>query len=865
MASAGELVDTSQNGNNDNNATNGDSDRLEYSGLSEDNLNVSDPKGAIAKGIVEDFGEEFDEHGAPAPSVKAVKRDIIETNAFSDDEHPKTLTTLETVKKPSAAVSAVSASTENDEIEICPIEADDDEFEEEPILLEVYHEDDEHKETESGDLQQQQQQQPQHQQKAVTYESRRERKQQFNVLTNDVGGRRAAPKVQTPKLGGKKAIQNDEAIITPNRPIPAQSQGTIEIPRELITSDVSVISPIIINHVKNPSANSDELIAILEGDDNGCVNANASVVEHYELSLASAPSAGGGGAAAAAANTNGGTEAEQPMALTAEEEREIAMEQIMSLPKKKKGRPKLNQALKVTRETKFSKKKKNTLVNSLVSEWDEGEAKQDEAIETEIVVEIRPQKKQAIVEPVQQATFRRSRIIKKKIIWDPDAPETYLNYASLAHTSGAGPIKRPRKSTTKSPKAEPSIDDGAVEVTETELQMADDTDTVVSTIPAPKKKKTSEIDKLLGDEGAANMLNSLQQGNNNNNKIDGASPAKIPRSKSAKNDACNVQNASNTTAKVKSTKSSASSASSSSSSKEVKEPSPQKQHQLNQANANNKKNVTPKSIAAGKKRGPKTSDTWDYIYKSRPDDCMIIRRRSNSSYSSTQSLNRMSIDLPNAPYCDFDGGENDHQEIEMPNKRQRSAKAKNFEFAKPKARKIGKSDTNDTKYANSFDETKNSADEVNNVFANYKAHRSDDIDFSALPIKLENGNDNNIVYTQISVCRFQKFTQIILHTDAAETKCLLNVQVRKIKKDSPFEYLLKIVNVFCFCFIYARKQAMKEIESALHSIENDKNCKLVLLTSAGKSFCDGCDYSMLVQSTSEKRRVSAIDLSKKFR
>lgn len=58
---------------------------------------------------------------------------------------------------------------------------------------------------------------------------------------------------------------------------------------------------------------------------------------------------------------------------------------------------------------------------------------------------------------------------------------------------------------------------------------------------------------------------------------------------------------------------------------------------------------------------------------------------------------------------------------------------------------------------------------------------------------------------------------------------------------------------------------MKEIESALHSIENDKNCKLVLLTSAGKSFCNGTDYSTLVQSTSEKRRLSAIDLSKKLR
>lgn len=399
MASADELIATPQNG--DDNAANGDNDRLEYSGISEENLSASDPKDTIAKEIVQDFNAELDhEHGAPAPSAKAVKRDMNESHAFSDDEFPKTLTTLETVKKP-------TATNENEDIEICPIEADDDEFEEEPILLEVYNADDEHKETDSGELQQQP---PQKQKRATTYEtSRRERKQQFNVLTNDIGGSRAA-KLQTPKLSGKAgAVHDADAVVTPNKPIPAQSPGTIEIPRELITSDVSVISPIIINHVKNPSTNSDDLIAILEGDDNGCVNDDASV-EHYELSL---PNAAG--------NSNG--DEQQPMALTAEEEREIAMEQIMSLPKKKKGRPKLNQAVKVARETKSNKKNKNALVNSLVSEWDE--AKHDDATETEIVVEIRPQKKQAIVEPVQP-TFRRSRIIKKKIIWDPDAPETAI-------------------------------------------------------------------------------------------------------------------------------------------------------------------------------------------------------------------------------------------------------------------------------------------------------------------------------------------------------------------------------------------------------------------------------------------------------
>lgn len=700
MAAVEEIVNKQRNV--DGNGTNGDTSlTLEYSGLSEDNLNVSEANNAsIADKIAQDFSEDLEEHVAPTSFAKAIRREINENHALSDDEFPKTLTTLETVKKP-------AQPNDSDEIEICPIEAEpeEDEFEEEPILLEVYNADEENKDEGNGELEK----------IAPAETTRRERKQQFPNVSCD--GR---TKVQTPKLNHKLA-NDDETVITPNRPIPTPSAGTIEIPRELLTADASVISPIIINH-KMPPGDSDDLIAILEGDDNGTVKHGASV-EHYELSLPSG-------------NTNGG---QQP--LTAEEEREIAMEQIMSLPKKKKGRPKLNQALKMARESKLIKKPKNAkLVNSLVSEWHENDVKNDDAAETEteIVVEIRPQKKQAIVEPTQP-TFRRSRIIKKKIIWDPDAPETAINYASLAHTSGPGatPAKRPRKMSTK--KSE-EIDDEDNVVAEVTLP------TLTS---APKKKKTSEIDKLLGDEGAANMLNSLQQGNNNNNKIDGASPGKISRAKSIKTEPQNVQTPPIVSAsKAKAAKS-----------KEVKEPSPQKQ----QPNAN-KKNATPKGAANAKKRGPKTSESWDYIYKSRPDDCMIIRRRSNSSYSSTASLNRTSIDLPNAPPLnDFDAVDADHV-FETQAKRSRSNKEKNFEFAKPKAKKIGKLD-NETKYPTSFDEAKNST-------------KTDDHDiFDELPVKLENGNETDVSLTQISVSRFEHFTQIILQPDASDSKSLFTVQV----------------------------------------------------------------------------------------
>lgn len=59
---------------------------------------------------------------------------------------------------------------------------------------------------------------------------------------------------------------------------------------------------------------------------------------------------------------------------------------------------------------------------------------------------------------------------------------------------------------------------------------------------------------------------------------------------------------------------------------------------------------------------------------------------------------------------------------------------------------------------------------------------------------------------------------------------------------------------------------MKEIEAALHSLEGDKSCKLVLFTSSAElGFCAGVDYSSLVQSIGEKRRTAALEMAKKLK
>lgn len=347
----------------ENDQSNGDTSlTLNYSGQSEESeLNVSN------NSIGGKDCEEYRGHNmAPVPLAK-----VVDPHAFSDDEMPKTLTTLQTVKKPAASKQP------DDDDEICPIEAGDDDDDEEPVLLEVINTD--------GD------------------------DDAMDAIT-------APPNDRNEVANGQSNVSTSDLNVTPNKPIPMMSDGTIEIPRELITS-AEVETPIIINHLKNTPKNGDDLIAILEGDGNGSLNLTSSV-EHYELSLS---------------NANG-----DEQALSREQEVEIAMEQMLNLPIKKKGRPKTRDiAAKPAPKPTAKTKKTDELVSSLVSEWDDGEVKTNDSDEREIVVQINiPQdKKRKAAEPIEP-TFKRSRIIKKKIIWDPDAPETAINYASLAHTSG---------------------------------------------------------------------------------------------------------------------------------------------------------------------------------------------------------------------------------------------------------------------------------------------------------------------------------------------------------------------------------------------------------------------------------------------
>lgn len=102
-----------------------------------------------------------------------------------------------------------------------------------------------------------------------------------------------------------------------------------------------------------------------------------------------------------------------------------------------------------------------------------------------------------------------SRVIKKKIIWDPDNPATF-KLASTAIAKNHSDVESSPKEnsnhskTIKSPSSKSNRDSSDFEKGE-----ANEKHNL-------KRKKMSEVDKLLMDEGAVNMIYQLERSNNAN-------------------------------------------------------------------------------------------------------------------------------------------------------------------------------------------------------------------------------------------------------------------------------------------------------------------------------------------------------------
>uniref|UniRef100_A0A182JXG5 Uncharacterized protein n=1 Tax=Anopheles christyi TaxID=43041 RepID=A0A182JXG5_9DIPT len=370
-----------------------------------------------------------------------------------------------------------------------------------------------------------------------------------------------------------------------------------------------------------------------------------------------------------------------------------------------------------------SPQKNSQLVDSLVSDWDDDPPVQqqdvvDAPLKTEKKVTLvpkndEPKETQEKQQGQQQPQFiapppiaEPKRVIKRKIIWDPS--DASIPFASLVKSNRAQsahinaeqnnpqellPLRRKRADSV----AVRMIDDTPRFSTVAPVRpraKTPDLGQVIERKASPsakpeelandskaKKRKKNEIERLLGDEGAINMLYDVECETNRKDLLketevdtsdedekllaktkiitdavinQGKSPNESPTSQGLRvrakrgttplNQAGAVTNSTGTTtASViqNTSKAPVSSPTSSSGGSAGNQPSKKP--------ANGKANIPPITGARKRKMTASAAKDWEYVYNAqRSDDAMIIRRRSNSSYSSGgASPRRLSFDQPN--------------------------------------------------------------------------------------------------------------------------------------------------------------------------------------------------------------------------
>lgn len=367
----------------------------------------------------------------------------------------------------------------------------------------------------------------------------------------------------------------------------------------------------------------------------------------------------------------------------------------------------------------------------------------------------------------EPATFKRNRVIKKKQIWDPSS-------------SSVLPIEK------KSPIALPAA------ITIKKLTKESIASNTVQTPINKKGKKKSEIEKLFQDEGAVNMIYSLERRNNNQDvpevKLD---DKQVFVDKTEEKSALIAKQESIKQTIIKQ----------STSPPELKTSSrPQRiKRDLTPSKPVSKEEKTPekalivtkvqKNTSAGRKK--KTDDTWDFVRNAQTtcDDAMIIRRHSSSSYSSSAptSPRRLSLD----------------------------------QFTKPQEKK-------------SLESPK-------------------DLKSSAVGLvqELRNTLSNALSKGKAPGVRGRK--RVATVQESPQLKRVRGTEKEfSVKNTDGVVHVNVLTNQFTISLLI-------DLKTLLSQLESDINCKIVLIT-ASDELSHGLDYSTLVQNTVEKRKQAASDL-----
>ncbi|XP_075163237.1 HP1 and insulator partner protein 1 [Haematobia irritans] len=495
--------------------------------------------------------------------------------------------------------------------------------------------------------------------------------------------------------------------------------------------------------------------------------------------------------------------------------------------------------------------------------------------------------------------FRRTRIIKRKIIWDPDAPETTFSYAKLVTSSKhkikqepsmpsatitkgsttIRPIKKEAatisaKKTQQRPlllkekKAEvdsnPSAPTKKTLINQKQLQISsnetkmkilkkDESDKLLSdsvssssspiadntppnkrraetpTVNGPggtKKKKVSELDRLMGDEGAVNMLNSLEK----LGETKSARPRPMMRSRAAT--ICEKLPRKESTSPTK-----------------ISPPA----------------TTTPKSGKRTPK--PRASSGWDYVYQQKQnlDDSMIIRRRSNSSYSSTASLNRLSLDgqtTPNGPNSSSKITTSANVTPEGVTQKSSTSRTsedtlashvhgnsagagtkispKSFEFAKPENKKVQRRTKSPAAIGTLANDLKKPAPVANkrNVRSPIMADDKSDvggITLKTTPPTTTSTGKEKVHTSDVIVKKSAKIAQIIFSTNKAKMNYTFTTQM------------------------------LNKLSDILDKLAADPDTHVTVILTNDTNFCQGVDLTEIAVGSMEKRKNSVKHLSSAVR
>lgn len=609
--------------------------------------------------------------------------------------------------------------------------------------------------------------------------------------------------------------------------------GTIEIPQELILSGLNTTTPSTNSEASTVQLHDQELIDILEGKSGDemyeVITEDGQTVFVKDLTEATNETT------TSYEIISGDSSVSNAKAKLLE--REIAMRQIASLPVRKNKRP-----YAVTPIAAASSSRQ-TIAQTLAADWGDDEKEEDEMIlevvnmqdvdggEPQIKIlnmtilneaaESKPKVLPTKTEPkvlnrqappkiapkilninasaaAEPATFKRGRVIKKKEIWDPSANEKTMPTLPPSIT-----IKKLTK-------------DSIAKSTSTEAEVA-------QKLPLKKSKKRSEIDKLLQDEGAVNMIYSLERENNNEDvpeiEVKPDQKSLIDKSLEKSSLVTKAKAIKNVVMKQSSSPTEAKPSGRIRVKREVTPVKPEDEPTIVVLKAQK----TPST--AGRKK--KVNDnSWDYIYSQAQatcDDAMIIRRRSNSSYSSSAaSPRRLSVDINESPPPSAKKLKEDSKDT--------------FEFTKPPTKN-----------------TKSPADKVLN---------KDFVD--ELRGKISNVITKNKEKNMAPTTKGRKRAALaVAETSSTPAK---RASERRSNGSDHKEYRLvksgKVAHI-----ILAQNpltiSLLSEMKSVLNQLETDE-CEVVLITSS-EGFSEGLDYSALAQSTVDKRKQAASELVTAFK